>query len=112
MRPLFLLLPLSLALPLPAAAASFDCSLATLQPDEQAICDNRDLNDADVRMVTTLKFLTGLFGMGTRGMIMDEQALWLRQRMQCGADLTCLRRSYKARQQALDAIYEGIDRPL
>lgn len=112
LRALALLLPLGLLAPLPAAAASFDCSLSGLAADEQAICDNRDLNDADVRMVTTLKFLTGLFGMGMRGEMMDEQRLWLRQRMACAAELPCLRRAYQQRQQALEAIYEAIERPL
>lgn len=108
----FLPLVLLLALPLPAQAASFDCSLTTLAPDEQAICDHRALNDADVRMVTTLKFLTGLFGMGTRGAIMDDQAVWLRQRMACKSDLACIGDAYDRRQQALQQIYDDIERPL
>lgn len=95
-----------------AGAASFDCGLPHLAPDERAICDNRDLNDDDVRMVTRLDFLTGLFAMGTRGAILDDQREWLRNRQSCGADLPCLRRSYRERLDALQAIYDGIDRPL
>lgn len=107
------LLALALLLsPLPATAASFDCELPTLNPNERAICDNRDLNDADVRMATMLHFLTGLFGMGTRGNIQDDQAVWLQERMACEADLACIRDAYARRINALQAIYDGIDRPL
>ena len=53
---------------MPATAASFDCELPTLNPNERAICDNRDLTDADVRMATMLHFLTGLFGVNLAGM--------------------------------------------
>lgn len=109
--PLFALL-LALALPQAAGAASFDCDLPDLAPDERVICDTRDLNDADVRMVTTLQFLAGLFGMGARGALMDDQAEWLRGRMACGADAACIRDAYRGRQRELEAIYEGIDRPL
>ena len=95
-----------------AGAASFDCTLPDLAPDEQVICNERDLNDADVRMVTTLDFLTGLFAMGRRGDIMDDQAKWLHERMACGADAECIRAAYARRQQQLQDIYDSIDRPL
>ena len=98
--------------PLTAAAASFDCTLPSLTPNELAICNNRDLNDADVQMVTTLNLLTGLFGMGRRGAIMDDQRAWLQSRMACGADVACIRESYARRLQDLQAVYDSIDRPL
>ncbi|WP_283176038.1 hypothetical protein [Gemmobacter sp. 24YEA27] len=105
-------LAILLSLPLPVAAASFDCTLARLSPNERAICDNRDLNDADVEMATLLKFLTGLFAMGYRGEILDDQAAWLQERMGCEADLACIRAAYARRIGTLQAIYDGIDRPL
>lgn len=103
---------LTATLPSSAAAASFDCTLTTLAADERAICANRDLNDADVKMVTTFHLLAGLFAMGTRGNMQDDQAKWLKQRQACKADLACLRDAYARRQTQLDAIYNGIDRPL
>lgn len=114
-RPLLalLLIPLLalLAAP-PAAAASFDCTRPGLTADEAAICRNRSLNDADVRMATTLHFLGGLFAMGRRGAMMDDQVRWLHQRRSCKANVACLRRAYDQRQRALQALYDSIDRPL
>ncbi|HPD93929.1 MAG: hypothetical protein H6900_15595 [Rhodobacter sp.] len=108
--PVFALI-LALA-PAAAGAASFDCTLPTLTPNELAICNNRDLNDADVQMVTTLHLLSGLFGMGRRGAMMDDQRAWLQGRMACGADVACIRESYARRLQELQAVYDSIDRPL
>ncbi|MBC9246167.1 hypothetical protein H4P12_05445 [Paracoccus sp. 11-3] len=98
--------------PMMSQAASFDCDLPDLKPDERAICDNRDLNDADVKMVTTLDLLAGLFAMGTRGNMMDQQVTWLHQREACGADVDCIRDAYDRRQKQLDDIYQSIDRPI
>lgn len=100
-----------IGLPATMQAASFDCELPDLKPDERAICDNRDLNDADVKMVTTLDLLAGLFAMGMRGNMMDQQAAWLHQRETCKADVDCIRDAYDRRQKQLDDIYQSIDRP-
>lgn len=101
-----------IGLPAITQGASFDCELPDLKPDERAICDNRDLNDADVKMVTTLDLLAGLFAMGMRGNMMDEQATWLHQRETCEADVDCIRDAYDRRQKQLDDIYQSIDRPI
>ena len=113
MTKLFAILAL-LALPLanPAEAASFDCEKADLAADERAICDNRDLNDADVRMVTTFDLLSGLLAMGARGSMQDGQVAWLDKRQACGADLACLRSAYQERQKELTDIFNGLPRPL
>lgn len=103
---------LMLALPGIAPAASFDCDLTTLAPDERTICDNRDLNDADVRMVTTFDLLAGLFAMGTRGNMQDDQVAWLKERQACKADAACIRDAYARRMKQLDDIYNNIDRPI
>lgn len=107
-------LPLAvlLALPLPAGAASYDCTLPTLTPNEQAICQTRDLNDMDVEMATMFRLLSGLFGMGMRGAMQDDQRAWLQTRMACGPDTACIRHAYRQRIDALQAIYDGIDRPI
>lgn len=96
----------------PVAAASFDCDAKTLQPDEKAICDNRVLNDADVKMVTTFNLLSGLLAMGSRGTLQDEQTAWLKKRQTCGADIACLTSSYDERLKQLDETYKKINRPI
>jgi uncharacterized protein len=96
----------------PAAAASFDCSKPNLASDEKAICDDRALNDADVRMVTTFDLLSGLLAMGARGSMQDGQIEWLTKRQACGADTACLRSAYEERQKELDQIYTDMPRPM
>lgn len=105
------LLTLLLLSPLAAGAASFDCHKAK-EADEKAICAHLTLNDKDVAMSTKYQFLKGLFAMGRRGAMQDEQQSWLNTRRQCGADTACLNRAYDARLQQLDAIYASINKPL
>lgn len=95
-----------------AHAASFDCDAQTLQPDEKVICDNRALNDADVKMVTTFDLLSGLLAMGSRGALQDAQSAWLKKRQACGADAACLKSSYEERLKELDQAYHNINRPI
>ncbi len=97
---------------LPASAASFDCNGEKLAADEKVICENRDLNDADVKMVTTFEILTGLLAMGTRGEMQDDQATWLKRRQACGGDVECIRTAYVERLKQLSETFEKIDRPL
>ncbi len=97
--------------PLPATAASFDCDKPELAADETAICANRDLNDMDVKMVTTFELITGLMPMGNRGVVQDEQVAWLSKRQACKADLTCLRAAYTDRLAQLKNAYDVIERP-
>ncbi|MEF0939034.1 lysozyme inhibitor LprI family protein [Rhizobium sp. BR 362] len=93
-------------------AASFNCDSRNLQPDEKTICDNRALNDADVKMVTTFNLLSGLLAMGSRGTLQDEQTAWLKKRQACGADAACIKGAYDERLKALDETYKRINRPL
>lgn len=95
----------------PAAAASFDCDKPELAADETAICANRDLNDMDVKMVTTFELITGLMPMGNRGVVQDEQVEWLSKRQGCDADLACLRAAYTERLAQLKSAYDVIERP-
>lgn len=103
---------LALAMAQPAVAASFDCERSDLAPDEKAICDNRALNDADVRMVTTFDILSGLIAMGARGEMQNQQTAWLKERQACGADVACIQSAYDRRMQQLDEAYKNISRPL
>ncbi|MBY5707711.1 hypothetical protein HFO38_34420 [Rhizobium leguminosarum] len=95
-----------------AWSASFDCDAKELKPDEKAICDNRALNDADVKMVTTFELLSGLLAMGSRGTLQDEQTVWLKKRQECGADATCIKAAYDERLKQLGESYKNINRPL
>ncbi len=101
----------TLSVPTSAQAASFDCDKPGLAADETAICANRDINDMDVRMVTTFELITGLLPMGNRGVVQDAQVEWLSKRQACGADLTCLRAAYAERLNALTHVYAEIERP-
>ncbi|TDW35057.1 hypothetical protein EV128_103339 [Rhizobium azibense] len=93
-------------------AASFDCDAKELKPDEKVICDNRALNDADVKMTTTFDLLSGLLAMGSRGTLQDEQTAWLKKRQECGADAACIKAAYDERMKQLDETYKNINRPL
>ncbi|WP_273823339.1 MULTISPECIES: lysozyme inhibitor LprI family protein [Pseudomonas] len=94
-----------------AQAASFDCGRAK-QPTEIAICSDRQLNDLDVEMATTYRLLRGLFAMGNRGAMQDEQVAWLQERNACGSDSACLQRQYDKRLTQLKARYDRIEKPL
>ncbi|MBB3138903.1 uncharacterized protein FHS26_006683 [Rhizobium pisi] len=93
-------------------AASFDCDAKELKPDEKVICDNRALNDADVKMATTFELLSGLLAMGSRGTLQDEQTAWLKKRQECGADAVCIKAAYDERLKQLGETYKNINRPL
>ncbi|EJL58735.1 MULTISPECIES: lysozyme inhibitor LprI family protein [unclassified Rhizobium] len=93
-------------------AASFDCEAKELKPDEKVICENRALNDADVKMVTTFDLLSGLMAMGSRGTLQDEQTAWLKKRQECAADAACIKAAYDERLKQLDETYKKINRPL
>lgn len=94
-----------------AQAASFDCAKAA-GADEKAICASRTLSDRDVEMATKYQFLHGLFAMGARGEMQDQQQRWLSQRKLCGSDVSCLAGSYQTRIAELDDIYQHINKPL
>ncbi|MHA7970814.1 lysozyme inhibitor LprI family protein [Rhizobium sp. CAU 1783] len=93
-----------------ASAASFDCNRQGLAADEVAICENRDLNDLDVKMVTTFELISGLLPMGNRGELQDQQSAWLRQRQDCGADVDCLERAYEDRITQINRVYDTIEK--
>lgn len=95
-----------------AHAASFDCDANELKPDEKTICDNRALNDADVKMATTFELLSGLLAMGSRGTLQDEQTAWLKKRQECQADAACIKAVYDERLKQLGETYKNINRPL
>ncbi|WP_235890719.1 lysozyme inhibitor LprI family protein [Martelella alba] len=96
----------------PAAAASFDCHASGLSANEKTICDNLQLNDDDVKMATMYTMLKGLFAMGVSGDMADEQKAWLAKREACGTDVSCISEAYQERIDALQKLYDGIDKPI
>lgn len=96
----------------PAKAASFDCTKPDLAADEKTICENRALNDLDVKMATTFDILTQLMAMGARDALREEQSQWLKSRQQCAADVTCLTTAYDERMKKLSEAFQSINRPL
>lgn len=109
---LFMAVSMVPLLPHQAQAASFDCGKKELAADEKVICEDRALNDLDVKMVTTFDILTGLVPMGNRDTLRDEQSAWLKKRQACEADAACIRSSYEERLKQLDAAYKSLIRPL
>ncbi len=96
----------------PVGAASFDCAKADLAADEKTVCENRTLNDQDVRMATTFDILTQLMAMGARDTLKTEQSEWLKQRKTCEADVACLTKAYDERMTKLGEAFQNINRPL
>ena len=94
-----------------ANAASFDCKKASY-PDEKIICSDRIINDLDVEMATKYNFLKGLFAMGNRGAMMDDQSSWIKMRHACKTDKSCIKKLYSKRINELDSIYDKIEKPL
>lgn len=89
----------------PAAAASFDCARARA-PDERAVCADRALNDADVRVAQLYTIARHFLAMGGRGAETDAQRQWLADRRRCGRDRPCLKRLYARREAELQRILD------
>lgn len=104
---LMLLTAAGLAAATSVQAASFDCAKARAA-DEKAICANRALNDADVKMQTLFEVDGHLMAMGARGDMQDAQRTWLHRRRACKGDVRCLTKAYKDRLADLQAAFEGI----
>jgi uncharacterized protein len=85
-------------------AASFDCEKAAA-PDEKAICANRDLNDADVKMSTMFDMEVELIAMGARDALRGTQKVWLEKRSACKADVDCLKDVYDQRLSDLHKVF-------
>lgn len=109
MRPLLTALVLTLALPVTAHAASYDCARARA-PDEKAVCAYLPLNDKDVRMSVLYEVNKRTLAMGGRGAMEDQQRQWLAERRRCGANRSCLTRLYDRRLDELERTMERIYR--
>ncbi|RZF52946.1 hypothetical protein EXE30_07380 [Acinetobacter halotolerans] len=86
-------------------AASFSCQAAKLKI-EQRICNERRLNDADVKLATTYQIILHALPMGGRDAEKAKQSRWLKQRNACGANTSCIEDAYLRRQQQLDQLLQ------
>jgi uncharacterized protein len=86
----------------PAQAQSFNCRYAKTA-DEVLICQDARLAALDERLATVYARLRQqLFG-AQRKRLEQSQALWLKQRRDCGRDVACITQLYEERVQALTA---------
>jgi uncharacterized protein len=94
----------------PAAAADYapvDCAKAA-SPSETAICSNYVLGQDEARMATLYQWTTSLVAMGQRGVLADQQAVFLKDRAACGSDVKCIGQLYEARIDQLEAVMKRI----
>lgn len=99
-------LALGCALAAPVRAVSFDCSSARA-PDELAICANPGLSALDSEMGGLWYAYSRVpMLMGSSGNRRDAAQTFLAERRQCGDDVACLDRVYRAR---IGALRQGID---
>ncbi|MCH7335403.1 hypothetical protein [Acinetobacter sp. NIPH 2699] len=89
-----------------ANAASFSCKAAQLKAEQQ-ICNDRGLNDADVKLATTYQIILHALPMGGRDAEKDKQFQLLKQRNACGANTPCIKRAYSQRQRQLDQLLQA-----
>jgi len=89
-----------------AHAASFSCDKAETST-EKTICQNRSLNDADVKMATTYNIVVHALPMGGRYAEKGAQYQWLKQRDSCRANVSCITQRYTERQKHLDDIVQN-----
>lgn len=98
------------ALPLGAAAQSFDCGKAA-KADEVAICKTPELSALDSEMAGLwFAFRKVPMLMGASGARMDDAQAFLQRRAACGGDVACLREAYHERVAELkDGITRAMD---
>lgn len=89
----------SLALPLGALAASFDCSKATTQV-EKSICSNEELSRLDEALAS--EYRTATLAESDSRLRLDQRR-WLARRNACG-NTACIVKAYEARLLQLRAI--------
>jgi uncharacterized protein len=79
-----------------ARAQSFNCRLART-PDEVLICQDATLMRLDERMSSVYFALRNRLAGARRARLEAGQAAWLRQRMDCGRQVSCIEQLYRER---------------
>ena len=90
-----------------AEYAPLNCAAAA-SAAEKAICGDYGLGQSEARMATLYQWSTSFVGMGQRGDMLDAQRSFLREREDCQANISCLRRSYETRIAQLQAVMERV----
>jgi uncharacterized protein len=79
-----------------AHAQSFSCRSAKT-PDEIAICQNKVLSQLDEQMVTLFLARRAALSESQQALLTAQQQSWLRDRMTCAADVSCIENAYRKR---------------
>ncbi len=98
------------ALMSPAHAADYaplDCSKAA-SPTEKTICSDYGLGQLEARTATLFAITTSLVAMGQRGDIQDGQLAFIKERESCGANVACIRNSYRSRIKLLESVMDSV----
>ena len=88
--------------PIPHAVdCAHDTAADVRAADVRAVFADRSLIRADAEMATLYDAITNLVAMGWRGDLEDQQRDFLKSRLACGADRSCLVALYRKRIAAL-----------
>jgi uncharacterized protein len=79
-----------------AHAQSFSCRSAKT-PDEIAICQNKVLSELDEQMDTLFLARRAALSESQQALLTAQQQSWLRERMTCAADVSCIENAYRKR---------------
>lgn len=94
---------------LPVSAAGFDCSSKNLNKTETAICHDTYLSSIDNSL--NKFFTSALKNSFAHGTLYRQQRQWVKERNQCGDDITCIKQKYIERNKNLTSVnpYHPID---
>jgi uncharacterized protein len=106
MKKLLVATAIALATAMPAHAQSFNCNYAKT-PDEVMICQSPKLSELDQKLATIYFDLINNLDLRTQRRLKAEQSLWLRRRMSCGYNGSCIEWAYRTRIDELEARFTG-----
>jgi TonB family protein len=90
----------------PSIAASFDCKTSK-HPNEQLICQNKELSKLDDRMAALLRDLSNHLNYKDGEELKRSQRQWVKQSLDCGNDFICTKKLYRERIKQLSAMLPG-----
>jgi TonB family protein len=90
----------------PSFAASFDCRTSK-HPNEQLICQNKELSKLDDRMAALLRDLSNHLNSKDGEELKRSHRQWVKQSLDCGNDFICTKKLYGERIEQLSARLPG-----
>jgi TonB family protein len=87
-------------------SASFDCRTSK-HPNEQLVCQNRELSKLDDRMAVLLRDLLNHLNYKNGEELKQSQRQWEKQSLDCGNDFICTKKLYIERIEKLSARLPG-----